>query len=252
MTDTKTADAPTAKTAQTATAGTKTIAAVLYPGLTPLDVIGPLQVLAALADFGPGFEVVTVAGDTAPVATDAAVRLCATHTFDQVARPFALLVPGGVAGTFATLVDDTVIGYVREAARTAGYVTSVCTGSLVIGMAGLLANRRATTHWGALPMLRAFGAEPVSERWVDEGTVITAAGVSAGVDMALHLVARLAGEDVARTVQAVVEYDPEPPFGPLDWERVDRGPFRSWVTGQARSALHHHPALLGRLLDTMA
>ncbi|MQY08104.1 DJ-1/PfpI family protein [Actinomadura macrotermitis] len=227
---------------------TKTFAFVLYPGLTALDLIGPLQVLGALQDFGLGVEAVTVAADLEPLGTDTSVRLAASHTFAQVPRPDGLIVPGGAAPTFAALADETLLGYVRTAAETAEVVGSVCTGALVLGAAGLLDGRRATTHWTALPMLERLGATPVSERWVRDGRVITAAGVSAGIDMALALAAELAGQDAARLVQLGIEYDPRPPLGPIDWPGVDRAPFEAWMAGEAGKALADRPDLLDRLL----
>ena len=113
-------------------------------------------------------------------------------------------------------------------------VGSVCTGSLVLGAAGLLTGRRATTHWAALPMLAAFGAEPVTRRWVRDGPVLTAAGVAAGIDMALHLVGELAGEEASRQVQLAIEYDPQSPFGPIDWETTDRTLVEAWIPRRPR------------------
>jgi len=120
-------------------------------------------------------------------------------------------VPGGVAATEAAL-DEAYLAELRRLAATARYVTSVCTGSLILGAAGVLEGRRATSHWTALEDLRQFGAEPAGERVVVDGKVVTAAGVSSGIDMALALAAELAGEDVARGIQLAIEYDPQPPF----------------------------------------
>lgn len=226
---------------------TKTLAFVLYPGITPLDLVGPLQVLSALAQIDPSFEVVVVGRDLAPVDTDTPLRLTPSHTFDQVPEPFALIVPGGTEPTLAALADEPLLSWIRQAARTAEIVGSVCTGSLVLGAAGLLDGRQATTHWGFRHLLAKFGATPVAERWVQDGPLLTAAGVSAGIDMALHLVERLAGEQTARTVQLFVEYDPQPPLGGIDWLHVDLDFFKPRAGAMLESALADHPALLTRL-----
>ena len=231
---------------------TETVAFVLYPGLTPLDVIGPLQVVSTLANIDPRFAAVTVATDREPMAGDAPVWLAATHTFDEMPEPYGLIVPGGTASTFAALTDETLLGYVRRSARTATFVGSVCTGSLVLGAAGLLAGRRATTHWAALSMLAAFGAVPERRRWVRDGELLTAAGVSAGVDMALHLVEELAGKELAHLVQLGIEYDPEPPLGPIDWPAANGAPIEAWLAEEARIGLRDHPELLERLLGPTA
>ncbi|WP_017597492.1 DJ-1/PfpI family protein [Nocardiopsis lucentensis] len=201
---------------------TKTIAYVLYPELTALDLVGPLTVTSVLERLGSDWRTVTVARDLSAVDSDAAVGLRATATFDQVTDPDVVIVPGGSAGTFAACADQDLLGWLRAAAESAHLMASVCTGSLILGAAGLLRGRRATTHWSLLDALPRFGATPVSERWVRDGDVLTAAGVSAGIDMALHLVHELEGEEAARLAQLVIEYDPEPPLGPLDWAWTER------------------------------
>ncbi|MFF5990380.1 DJ-1/PfpI family protein [Prauserella flavalba] len=213
----------------------KTIAFVLYPGLTPLDLVGPLQVLSVL----PGYEVVVVGQTREPVATDTPVRLAASHTFAEVPDPAVVLVPGGMAPTIKAMTDETLLSYLRRAAANADVVGSVCTGSLILGAAGLLEGREATTHWAFLEQLAALDAKPVRRRWVQDGRVFTAAGVSAGIDLALHLVRTLAGEDVARQVQFGIEYDPEPPFGPLDWAAA---PHEFWAPCGARRWTRGSPA----------
>ncbi|WP_410659159.1 DJ-1/PfpI family protein [Amycolatopsis sp. lyj-112] len=226
----------------------KTIAFVVYPGMTPLDMLGPLTVLDGMATSVPGYRTVVVGETTDPIATDNPLRIAASHTFEEVPSPYALLVPGGAAPTFKALADEKLVGYVRKAAASAELVTSVCTGSLVLGQAGLLEGRRATTHWMFRDLLRAFGAEPVAERWVVDGNVITAAGVSAGIDLALHLVERLAGAEVARTIQFVVEYDPAPPLGPLDWSNPPYKDVKPLLDLTLSEALSGEPALRDKLL----
>ncbi|MEC3976727.1 DJ-1/PfpI family protein [Amycolatopsis sp. H20-H5] len=226
----------------------KTIAFVVYPGLTPLDLVGPLQVLSGLAGSGLGFRVVVVGETLDPVATDTPLRIAPSHTFDAVPTPYALVVPGGAAPTLRALTDTTLVGYLRDAAANARFVTSVCTGSLLLGAAGQLDGLSATTHWMFRDLLPAFGATPVAKRWVEDGRVITAAGVSAGIDMALHLVERLAGAQVARTLQYGIEYDPEPPQGPLDWSAPPYGDLKPLREHALREGLSDAPELLERLL----
>lgn len=226
---------------------TRTIAFALYPGLTPLDLVGPLQVLSVLAQFDPTYEVVVVGATKDPVGSDTPLRLAASHTFDEVAQPYAIVVPGGTEGTFAALADERLIGWARQAGASAEVIGSVCTGSLVLGTAGLLEGRKATTHWSSLHVLARLGATPVTERIVEDGPVITAAGVSAGIDWALHLVGKLAGEERARQVQLMIEYDPQPPLGPIDWSQVDRTSFAPWVDTMIATTLKDHPDLVARL-----
>ncbi|NIH79660.1 DJ-1/PfpI family protein [Amycolatopsis viridis] len=161
--------------------------------------------------------------------------------------PYALVVPGGLAGTMRALADQRLVDYVRSAAATAEVTASVCTGSLILGAAGLLKDREATTHWSFLETLREFGALPVRRRWVADGAVLTAAGVAAGIDMALHLAARFAGEDAARVLQFAIEYDPEPPFGGLDWSAAPRELFHGLGRSALAEGLADEPALRARL-----
>lgn len=226
---------------------TKTIAFVLYPGITALDLIGPLQAMATLAQFDPSFRVVVVAEDDSPLLTDTPVKLMPRHTFQEVADPDVLIVPGGMEPTFSALAHEPMLQWIRSAASTAEVVASVCTGSLILGAAGLLEGRLATTHWAMRDLLSKFGANPVAERWVEDGPLITAAGVSAGIDMALHLIARLAGDRVARTVQLFIEYDPEPPLGGIDWKSVDLNSFTPVAESMLKRALADNPELLARL-----
>ncbi len=217
-----------------------TIAFVVYPGLTPLDLVGPLQVLSAL----PAHRVVTVAEDTAPVETDTPLSVQATHTFEEVTEPWAVVVPGGDVPTMRALTDETLLGYLRHAAAGAELVASVCTGSLLLAAAGLLEGRRATSHWAFRHLLTRFGAEPVAERWVVDGRFRTAAGVSAGIDLALHLAAEIAGAETAKAIQLGIEYDPRPPLGGIDWTAFDGD---GWAERSLTTALSGHPELLARL-----
>jgi transcriptional regulator GlxA family with amidase domain len=232
----------------------QTIAFVLYPGLTPLDLIGPLQVMTTLEVveemFGmqPRHHVVVVAEDLDSVPTDTPVRIAATSTLDVVPEPDVVVVPGGAAPTLRQLANPVLLDYVRKADRSAEVVASVCTGALILAGAGLLEGRRATTHWAYHTFLDRLGATYVPERWVEDDRYITAAGVSAGIDMALRLVARLTDDDVARLVQLAIEYDPHPPHGGIDWANVDRDSLATRVDGLAQEALGEHPEMLARLL----
>ena len=198
----------------------QTIAFVLYPGLTPLDLVGPLQVFTSLQKFAPQFRAVVVAERLDPLASDIDVAMLAERTFADVPHPDVIFVPGGVAGTLRAMSDEAVRSYVRTAAESARYVASVCTGSLILASVGLLDSRPATTHWVARGVLNNYGAYYLPKRWVDTGKVITAAGVSAGIDMALYLVEKLTDRETARKVQLDIEYDPQPPFGGLDLEQM--------------------------------
>jgi transcriptional regulator GlxA family with amidase domain len=189
----------------------KTIAFLVFPDLTPLDLVGPMTVLKMLES--QGYSAVTVAGRIEPIVTDVGFSIVPERTFDEVPEPFALILPGGVLGPIKAMVDDRLMGWVRAAAEKATVVGSVCTGSLILGAAGLLEGLEATTHWAFLHTLEKMGARPTRRRWVEDGKVITAAGVSAGIDMALALAARLTSEGVARNIQHIIEYYPEPPFG---------------------------------------
>lgn len=181
----------------------------LYEGLTTLDVIGPHDILSRL----PGVEAISVSKDTAPVTADTGVlALAATHRMADIDSCDVLVVPGGMAGTFAAVEDEETLAWIRRVSADATWVTSVCTGALILGAAGLLEGKRATTHWAAMDLLAGYGAEPTRERVVFDGNVVTGAGVSAGIDFALTLAARIAGDDIAKTIQLGIEYDPDPPF----------------------------------------
>jgi transcriptional regulator GlxA family with amidase domain len=181
---------------------------LIFDGLTALDAIGPYEVLRSV----PGWEVEFVSTRAGEVRTDSgALGLIADRALAEVGEPDVVLIPGGV-GNRPLLEDGQVLSWLRDVHRGTKWTTSVCTGSLVLGAAGLLDGRRATGHWLYLEPLREYGAEPVGGRVVEDGRVITAAGVSAGIDMALHLVGREAGPEVAQAVQLAIEYDPQPPF----------------------------------------
>jgi transcriptional regulator GlxA family with amidase domain len=190
------------------------IAVALFEGAEELDWAGPWEVLSAWANQWPddGVEVFTVAETREPVTSAKGLRALADTTWDEIGDVDVLVYPGG-RGTRAQLGDDRIRARLRALAAGGTLMTSVCTGSLVFADAGLLDGRPATTHWGSLDLLGELGAVEVrpDARFVDTGEVVTAAGVSAGIDMALHLVARLHSPERAREVRRYIQYDPEPP-----------------------------------------
>jgi transcriptional regulator GlxA family with amidase domain len=202
----------------------RTIAVVLYSGLTALDLVGPLQVLQALERFAPRYRTVVVGERAEPMDTDVRVRMIPDRTFDEVRQPYAIVVPGGRVATIRAMSDPAIREYVRTAAASAEIVASVCTGSLILAALGLLEGRQATTNWFFSEVLKRFGATYLRQRWVEDGKFITSAGVSAGIDMGLHLTQRLTDVATARRVQLAIDYDPQPPFGPIDWAQVGRLP----------------------------
>jgi transcriptional regulator GlxA family with amidase domain len=180
----------------------------IFENITALDAVGPYEVLNRL----PDTEVLFCSETTGPKFTDTrTLGLMATHSLAEIDRADVLLVPGGF-GTRPICEDEVWLDWVRAIDKTADWTTSVCTGSLVLGAAGLLQGLRATTHWSELDTLAAYGADPTQERVVEQGRIITAAGVSSGIDMALVLVQRLMGDEVAQAIQLAIEYDPQPPF----------------------------------------
>jgi cyclohexyl-isocyanide hydratase len=180
---------------------------LVFPAITQLDMTGPHEVFARM----PGSEIHLAWKTLEPVAAQGGMQLVPTTTLDACPQLDLVCVPGG-PGMNALLGDAAVLAYLRRQATAARYVTAVCTGTLVLGAAGLLKGKRATTHWTAVDMLAAFGATPVAERTVIDGNLITGGGVTAGIDFALKVVAEVAGEDVAKTIQLSIEYDPKPPF----------------------------------------
>lgn len=184
------------------------IAILIYDELAALDAVGPYEVLRNV----PGWEVRFVAEEAGEVRTeDGRLGLIADAALAEVTSPDLVLVPGG-RGSRALMKDETVLQWLRDVDRTTRWTTSVCTGSLLLGAAGLLEGKRVTSNWLVLDAHRRFGADPVGGRWVQDGKLITAAGVTAGIDMALHLVSVEAGPEVAQAVQLGLEYDPDPPF----------------------------------------
>jgi transcriptional regulator GlxA family with amidase domain len=184
------------------------VAYLLYDRFTALDIVGPYEVLSSV----PGNESVFVAERAGPVRNErGTLALVADRSLEEVPAPDVIVVPGGF-GTRPLLDHEPLLTWLRQAHETATWTTSVCTGALLLAAAGMLDGVPATTHWLARDMLAALGAVPVPDRVVRQGKIITAAGVSAGIDMALRLTQLTWGEDVAQAIQLGIEYDPEPPF----------------------------------------
>lgn len=183
---------------------------MLYPGFTALDFIGPYESLRWL----PDTEVRFVWHEPGPIAADSHVLLVgATHSFDETPSPDVILISGGFA-TMEHARDESVLAWVRRAHETSTWTTSVCSGSVILAAAGVLDGKRATSHWAALPVLKTLGAQPVGDQRIVEADAktVTAAGVSAGIDLGLWLAGRIAGEEKAKAIQLSMEYDPQPPF----------------------------------------
>jgi putative intracellular protease/amidase len=184
------------------------IAIPLYDRFTALDAVGPYEVLSRL----PDSELTFVGFEVGPVRTDnERLAMNVDAVLEDIPEPDVVVVPGGW-GTRALLDDERILSWIRHAHEHSQWTTSVCTGSLLLGAAGVLDGLEATSHWLELEALEEFGAAPTGRRVVEQGKVITAAGVSSGIDMGLTLAAKIAGDEFAKTIQLLIEYDPQPPF----------------------------------------
>ena len=193
------------------------IAIPLYDRFTALDAVGPYEVLSRL----PGASVTWLAHEPGVVHTDnGMLGIEAQAAFEDLPDPEIVLVPGGT-GTKDFLEDERLVGWIRRAHESSEWTTSVCTGSLLLGAAGVLDGLEATTHWLDMDDLDRYGARPTGRRVVEQGKVVTAAGVSSGIDMGLVLAAKIAGSEVAQAIQLGIEYDPQPPF---DTGSTDKAP----------------------------
>jgi cyclohexyl-isocyanide hydratase len=207
------------------------VAFLLFPNVTQLDLTGPAQVLSRLGNT----KIDLVARTRDPVPTDAGFDLLPTATFADVSRADILCVPGGF-GTVAAMEDTETLDWVRRTGNDATWVTSVCTGSLVLAAAGLLTGYRAACHWASRHQLAWFGAEPVAERTVFDRNRVTGGGVTAGIDFALALTAAIRGEDHAKFVQLSIEYDPAPPFDSGTPEKADAATLERYREMVAKNA----------------
>lgn len=193
-------DSPSARAATT-------IMFLLFPGITQLDFTAPAQALCRM----PGAQLVGVAASLGPIATDSGFSILPTHDFANAPQADVLCIPGG-HGVVDALSDAATIAFIAQQSASAKWVTSVCTGAFLLGRAGLLAGKRATTHWAYAHLLPLVGATPEKARVVEDGNIITSGGVTSGLDFALTLIARLHGDAVAQAIQLAIEYDPAPPF----------------------------------------
>lgn len=186
------------------------IAIVLYPGVTALDAVGPYEALHMI----PGSEIRFVSREPGPILCDSGVlTLNATHSYEDTPSPDMVLVPGSAANTGKEMANEALIGWLRRCHATSQWTTSVCSGAMILAAAGILKGRPATTHWMAQDLLGTFGASAQREqRIVQSGKIVTAAGVSAGIDLGLWLVGQICGAERAEVVQLLIEYDPQPPF----------------------------------------
>jgi 2-keto-4-pentenoate hydratase/2-oxohepta-3-ene-1,7-dioic acid hydratase in catechol pathway len=223
------------------------IAVLLFPELTLLDLAGPLEVLKGLP---APYRTVVVGERREPMSTDTGLALTPELTFEEVPRPFAIVVPGG-PGSVAAMGNAAIHGYLRSAAPHAQVVGSVCTGALVLAATGLLEGRKASTHWAYAAELERLGARYVRERWVEDGKYVTGGGVSSGIDMALALVERLSDRATAERIQLGIEYDPRPPFGGIDWSRVGGPELARQRQGGTGRRLQDAPRLLAGRPDLL-
>ena len=190
---------------------------LVFPNLTQLDLTGPYEVLARL----PGAETLLLWKNLDPVRSEHGLTILPMTTLESCAPLDLILVPGGAAGVNLLLEDAGILDFLRRTAAEARYVVGVCTGSLVLGAAGLLRGRRATSHWMSRDLLRSFGAEPVAQRVVVDGKFFTGGGVTAGIDVALTVAAEIAGRATAGAIRLGIEYDPQPPFASGSPEQSD-------------------------------
>jgi|SRR5690554_3854851 len=181
----------------------------IYNGLTALDAIGPYEVLSRL----PNASVKFVAKEKGVIVSDTHfLKLVADYDITEIDKADILLIPGSVVGFIREAKDTNLLSWINKIDKTTTWTTSVCSGSIILAVAGLLKNKKATSHWGAIHLLKEYGAIPTSERYIQEGKIITAQGVSAGIDMSLYLVSQIIGDEKAKAYQLFIEYDPKPPF----------------------------------------
>ena len=209
--------------------GNEQIVMLLYPGFAALDLVGPQYLFASM--MGAKIYLISSTNDLSPVKSGEGLEILPTHVQNQCpTAPDILFVPGGTSGTLQAMKNDAFIDFIKTKAAASRYVTSVCTGSLLLGKAGLLKGRKATSHWVTLELLPQLGAIPVRERVVWDGNIVTGGGVTAGIDFGLQMVAALRGKQYAEAIQLQAEYDPMPPFTSGSPENAD--PFvRNNLTG---------------------
>ena len=193
------------------------VAMVTYPGAALLDLVAAHTVL----DRGTGYRTVSVGERTEPLGSDTPMSIVPEKRFEEVPAPFALVVPGGGIASLKAMGNERLLNYLRFAAHSAELVASVSTGAFVLAAAGLLEGRRATTHPAYSELLEKLGVNYVRDYSVEDGKFLSMEGVSSAIDTTLRLVARLGGEVAAKRAEMIIEYDPQPPFGPIDWGEAD-------------------------------
>ena len=198
----------------------KTIAVVTYPGVALLDLVATKTVLDSLA-MGTRYRSVTVGERTEPLDSNTPMAVIPEKRFEEVPDPFALIIPGGGTASLEAMGNERLLNYLRFAEHGAELVSSVSTGAFVLAAAGLLEGRRATTHPAYSELLERLGVNYVEDYSVEDGKFLTMAGVSGGIDTTLELVAKLTSEGAAKRIQTMIEYDPQPPFGAIDWSEAD-------------------------------
>lgn len=231
----------------------KQMAYLVYPGINLLDLVGTYSILGGL--MMAGYRSFTVAENLEPMNSDTVLGFVPDKTFADAPRPNVLVVMGGGIATLKAFGNDALTGYVRSAAASAERVIGVSTGTLLLAGLGMLEGRQATTHWMYGEILERFGARYMEKRWVQDDRFMTCAGGTAGMDMGLALLAQLAGEGLARQQQLFGEYDPEPPFGGIAWDQVDRGalePILAQHQSELQQALERHPEIYRRLFAAEA
>ncbi|MDP9954427.1 putative intracellular protease/amidase [Epilithonimonas hungarica] len=192
----------------------------IYNGLTALDAVGPYEVLSRL----PDADVKFVAKEKGVIVTDTHfLKLVAEYDMTEIEKADILIIPGSVAGFIRESQDKNLLPWINRIHETTIWTTSVCSGSIILAAAGLLKNKKATSHWGVIHLLKSYGAIPTSERYVQEGKIITAQGVSAGIDMSLYLAGQIVGVEKAKAYQLFIEYDPSPPFNSGSINKADNG-----------------------------
>jgi transcriptional regulator GlxA family with amidase domain len=195
----------------------RSVAMVTYPGAALLDLVAAHTVL----DRGTGYQTVSVGERTEPLGSDTPMSIVPEKRFEEVPAPFALVVPGGGIASLEAMGNERLINYLRFAAHAAELVASVSTGAFILAAAGLLEGRRATTHPAYSELLEKLGVEYVRDYSVEDGKFLSMEGASSAIDTTLRLVAKLGGEAAAKRAEMIIEYDPQPPFGPIDWGEAD-------------------------------
>jgi putative intracellular protease/amidase len=195
----------------------------LYNGLTVMDAVGPYEVWSRL----PGAQVKFVAREKGLIISDTHFfKIVAEYSISEIQSADILLIPGSVVGFIRESKDPALLNWIRKIHQTTAWTTSVCSGSIILAAAGILNGKKASSHWAAMHLLSDYGALPSSERYIQEGKIITAQGVSAGIDMALYLVGQLVGVEKAKAYQLFIEYDPDPPFASGTLSKADEDTIR--------------------------